>query len=78
MSNSKPFYWLRKNTFNMPECKQFNTYKELKKTLPDAIRESQDQEICVTRFKRGEWGEWFEYWRLDDAGKLVKGKEGWM
>lgn len=33
--------------------------------------------VGVYRSRRGEWGEWFEHWKLED-GKLVKIKEGWM
>lgn len=33
--------------------------------------------VSVYRSKRGEWGQWFEHWKLVDM-KPVKIKEGWL
>jgi hypothetical protein len=33
--------------------------------------------VTVCRSRRGEWGEWFEHWKLDDE-KLSIIKYGWM
>jgi hypothetical protein len=42
------------------------------------MKEHNVTEVCVSRSKRGEWGEWFEYWNLHEDGTLSKGREGWM
>lgn len=52
----------------------YKTYKELKKDLPKLIKEN--EEVVVYRSRRGEWGEWFEYWTLTD-GKPTISKQGW-
>jgi hypothetical protein len=54
---------------------EFSTYRELKKSLKEHFKQTNynDNEIHVTRFKRGEWGEWFEIWT--SSGKQ---REGWM
>jgi len=59
------------------EWKPFPTYTQLKKKLKELIEQSPDNEIFVTRSKRGEWGEWFEYWVLSN-GKPKIIKQGWM
>lgn len=55
----------------------FGTYKELKKHLADHIASSNSGEVAVHRYRRGEWGEWFEYWTFI-KGKLRIDREGWM
>jgi len=55
----------------------FPTYRELKQKMVSVMKEYSNNEICVSRSRRGEWGEWFEYWNLH-GDKVVKGKEGWM
>lgn len=55
----------------------FPTYRELKKNIRILLEESVSREIFITREKRGEWGEWFENWRMERKGP-VKVKEGWM
>ena len=52
----------------------YKTYRELKKDLPKFIREN--DEVVVYRSRRGQWGEWFEYWTLIN-GKLEITKQGW-
>jgi hypothetical protein len=61
------------------ESKIYPTYRELRRNLIADLKESYDNEVSVSRSKRGEWGEWFENWRLDFDGKnatLIK--SGWM
>lgn len=57
---------------------EFDTYVQLKKELAKYIKESVEDHVTVYREKRGQWGEWFEYWYIDDNDKPYKGKEGWM
>ncbi len=62
--------------------KYFPTYREAQKSLKKILLRGGDEHgkihsICVTRFKRGEWGEWFERWELCD-GKPQIIKQGWM
>lgn len=59
------------------EWKPFKTYTELKRKLKELIQESPDGEVFVSRSRRGEWGEWFEYWSLSN-GQPVITKQGWM
>jgi hypothetical protein len=74
----KPFYWLDTERQHQRDYNEFPTYKALLKSLPEAIRKSPSKEVCIFRSKRGEFGEWFEYWSLDTNGRLVMGKSGWM
>ena len=55
----------------------FPTYRELKKNLIPIMKQYGVTQVSVSRSRRGEWGEWFEYWHLH-GNKLSKGKEGWM
>jgi hypothetical protein len=57
--------------------KVFPTYRELKKNLHSMLLESDAFQISVTRFKRGEWGEWFEIWKLVNKKPVII-KQGWM
>ena len=78
------------NVFNILDRKyhrvEYPTYRELRKNLKHLIQgniEGSDRycdvepSITVIRYKRGEWGEWFENWELH-SGKPVKVKKGWM
>lgn len=56
---------------------RFKTYRELLKKLPTILEHSIDVYVSVVRSKRGEWGEWFEHWQLDDDNKPVIIKQGW-
>jgi hypothetical protein len=59
--------------------KSFNTYAELKKDLKDYILDNHigDDEVFVTRSRRGEWGEWYEKWiKVNGVPKIVK--QGWL
>lgn len=55
----------------------YPTYKELKKNLKNHLEENLEATICVSRSRRGEWGEWFENWQLiDNKPQIVK--QGWQ
>jgi len=56
---------------------QYKTYRELKKNLKRHLEENYEDNVHVSRSRRGEWGEWFEIWTLRD-GKPVIIKQGWM
>ena len=56
---------------------RYDTYRELKKNLKKHLEENLEATICVSRSKRGEWGEWFENWQLVN-GKPEIVKQGWM
>ena len=55
----------------------FPTYRELKKQLLKYVNDSVDNEVTVSRSRRGEWGEYFEKWSLIND-KLTCTKKGWM
>ena len=59
--------------------KSFKTYAELKKALKDYIIDNHigEDEVFVTRSRRGEWGEWFEKW-VKINGKPTIIKKGWQ
>lgn len=59
--------------------KSFKTYAELKKALKDYILDSHigEDEVFVSRSRRGEWGEWFEKW-VKINGKPTIIKKGWQ
>jgi len=54
-----------------------NTYRELKKAIKRCIEDGDEDMVYVYRSRRGQWGEWFEHWKLDDDGKPGIIKEGW-
>ena len=56
--------------------KEFNTYAELRKSIPMLLTESINGEVCVTRTRRGTWGQWFEVWEW--RGKPTITKETWL
>ena len=45
--------------------------------MPELMENSYDDEVHVSRTKRGEWGEWFETWGISN-GKPTIIKQGWM
>ena len=59
------------------ECKNFKTYRELKKNMGLLIKDSYNGIVCVYRERRGEWGEWFEHWAIRNNKPTII-KEGWM
>ena len=58
--------------------KTYPTYAELKKDLKNLIAQSPVHKVHVYRYRRGEWGEWFEHWGFNYKRKPVITKEGWM
>lgn len=86
MAKFRPGYWIatdetiheyRNNRGNRTKYKEFATYRELKRNLKQALKDSLDDYIHVSRSRRGEWGEYFEDWRLiNDKPTIIK--EGWM
>ena len=57
--------------------RQFPTYSEVKKRMRDLLEISDNNEVCVYRHRRGEWGEWGEKWVMVN-GKPTITKQGWM
>ena len=55
----------------------YSTYKILKSKMSEMLEESYDDEVHVSRSRRGEWGEWFENWGMSN-GKPTIIKQGWM
>jgi hypothetical protein len=56
---------------------QYPTYVELKRNLKQHLEENFEVEVSVSRSRRGNWGEWFENWKLIN-GKPEIVKQGWM
>jgi len=59
------------------EIKEFPTYVEFKRNLKQLIENSHEKKITVYRSRRGEWGEWFEKWKML-GDKPIKIDEGWL
>ena len=58
--------------------KRYNSYRELKRDLKEICEKNIDDDgVHVLRSKRGQWGEYFEYWKLDNNDKPTIVKEGW-
>ena len=58
-------------------CLKYRTYRALRKDLKNQLEASCEDEIQVARSRRGEGGEWFEVWTLQD-GEPVMLREGWQ
>lgn len=56
---------------------EFPTYRDFLKKLKQVSVGTGSWSVTVIRYKRGEWGEWFENWRCEN-GKLFIEKKGWM
>jgi hypothetical protein len=57
---------------------EFKTYAELKRSIKKYLMESYHTRITVFRFRRGDWGEWFEDWELNNNNKPIITKQGWQ
>lgn len=57
--------------------RQFSTYEEVKKRMKSLLSISDNNEVRVYRHKRGEWGEFFEHWRMVNGKPEIVNK-GWM
>lgn len=57
----------------------YPTYRKVKSRVINVLKHENpiDNEVSVSRSRRGEWGEWFETWALVD-GKPKIIKQGWM
>jgi hypothetical protein len=74
MSNFKPCCYIEK--IGESEVRQFKTYALLKRNIKALIEETENVHLHVYRSRRGEWGEWFEHWKMVN-GKPTIVKEGW-
>lgn len=81
MSRWKPQTLINKRSPDTGEIKRFyqifDTYKEIKQSMIELIDSSYDGEVHVLRSRRGEWGEWNEYWSLNHLGKPIITKQFW-
>jgi len=59
------------------EYHEYPTYEKLKKDIANHLKNSLEEHISVSRSRRGEWGEWYEHWKMID-GKPKIIKSGWM
>ena len=58
------------------EVRHFNTYRELKTKLREAIIDNGYEAVFVVRSRRGQWGEWTEWWKIENGIPTII-KEGW-
>ena len=71
-------YWV-KPAPSKSETHRYDTYRELKKDIKKHCERCIEVEgVYVVRSRRGSWGEYFEYWKLDNNGKPYIDREGWM
>lgn len=65
----------------------FSTYAEVKKNMKllldrciveKRLNDYMNAEVYVSRSRRGEWGEWFEYWGYNAERKPIIIRKGWM
>jgi hypothetical protein len=86
MSNSKPVInFITTNSRNDYSNRNYKVvltltngmiHIELKKHIKEHLDICIETHVTVYRTRRGEWGEWFEHWVLDD-GKPVISNQGW-
>ena len=61
------------------ERRVFPTYAKLRGAMKAMMSDSVDNVVDVTRTRRGEWGQWFERWAINEqTNKLEKIKETWL
>jgi len=70
-------YYVREWGETKRKTKQFKTYQLLLRKIGEMLEESNDNEVCVSRSRRGQWGEWYEKWQMRD-GKPYKFSETWL
>ena len=65
----------------------FSSYREVVRNMKLLLQRSTNNEVHVSRSKRGQWGEWFEYWQMSKIRQQPNGKiiskpeifnQGWM
>jgi hypothetical protein len=77
-TQKKPFVWYRSHN-GTDVCMGYDTYAILRSKMKELMADSIDNVLNVTRTRRGEWGQWFEEWHIDEStNKLTKVKEGWL
>lgn len=77
-ANNKPWASYR-NQEGKNVDKTFPTYIKLRRAMKAMMSDSIDNVIDVTRTRRGEWGQWFERWAINEqTNKLEKIKETWL
>ena len=56
-----------------------DTYRKVKSRVINALKHESPigNQVSVSRSRRGEWGEWFEHWKLIDGQPQII-KQGWM
>jgi hypothetical protein len=70
-------YRNRRNGGGMYEYRFYKTYRELKKDMKNLLNECIDDDgVSVYRSRRGQWGEWFEVWKLENGEPTIV-KQGW-
>ena len=67
--------WKPQVTIN-GQTTSFSTYAEVKRNMKLLLQRSNDNEVRVNRSRRGEWGEWFEYWSMSNGKPVITGKVG--
>lgn len=55
----------------------YKSYAELKRNIKHHLEQNLEDTISVSRCRRGQWGEWFEIWKLS-GGKPIVTREGWQ
>lgn len=65
------------NKYNERKHFPVNTYAEIKRRMKEFLRDSKGNEVMVSRSRRGEWGEWFEYWSMCNDTPVIM-RQGWM
>ena len=56
--------------------KYIQTYVKFLKEVKALLEDSFNNEVHIVRERRGEWGEWFEYWSLINGTPKIT-KQGW-
>ena len=56
---------------------EVKTYAEAKSRMNAFMKDSFDENVAVYRSRRGQWGEWFEFWgKVGTRCEIYK--QGWM
>lgn len=72
MAKFKPIVYVDDKLITYP------TYQELKSDLKELIEKSSNKIVQVYRSKHGQFGEYFEHWKLNYERKPFIIKQGWM
>ena len=84
MSSRQPFASWFSNEKKKHVSQSYKTIQELRKNLKSIFEDAlpwrvdyYGSTVNITRYRRGEWGEWFEIWEKSD-NKIRRVKQGWM